>query len=102
MNCDACQMLSINGMACHEAGCPNSGKTWMPERGEWARFDDKMPQEGEEAWPTLLDAAKAALLLLQSIQEQTEHPDAMPWPEIDNLEQAIREADDAERRNEPL
>jgi len=41
----------------------------------------------------LLAAAKDALLLLQSVQEQTEHdPDAMPWPEIDNLEQAIREA----------
>ena len=44
------------------------------------------------AAPTLLAAAKDALLLLQSVQEQTDHPDAMPWPEIDNLEQAIREA----------
>jgi type VI protein secretion system component VasF len=92
-------MLSINGMACHEAGCPNSGKKWMPERGEWVRLQpvgDKMPQEGEEAWPTLLDAAKAGLLLLQSIQQQTEHADAMPWPEIDNLEQAIRKVEDSQ------
>jgi hypothetical protein len=45
------------------------------------------------AAPTLLAAAKDALLLLQSVQEQEEHdPDAMPWPEIDSLEQAIREA----------
>ena len=48
------------------------------------------------AAPTLLTAAKDALLLLQSIQEQTEHPDAMPWPEIDNLEQAIQQADDSQ------
>lgn len=96
-------MLSINGMACHEAGCPNSGKTWIPERGEWVRVQpvgDKMPQEGEEAWPTLLAAAKDALLLLQSIQEQIEHYDAMPWPEIDALELAIRKADDAEAESE--
>ena len=45
------------------------------------------------AAPTLLSAAKDALLLLQSVQEQTEeHADAMPWLEIDNLELAIREA----------
>ncbi len=45
------------------------------------------------AAPTLLAAARDALLLLQSVQEQTEeHADAMPWPEIDNLELAIREA----------
>lgn len=24
MPCDQCQVLSINGMACHETGCPNS------------------------------------------------------------------------------
>ena len=23
MNCDQCEMLSINGHACHESGCPN-------------------------------------------------------------------------------
>jgi hypothetical protein len=52
------------------------------------------PQEGEKAWPTLLAAAKVALQILQSVQAENElNPDAMPWPEIDNLEQAIREAD---------
>lgn len=38
MKCDQCQMLSINGVACHETGCPNSRKTWDGERGEWIRF----------------------------------------------------------------
>lgn len=23
MNCDQCEMLSINGVPCHETGCPN-------------------------------------------------------------------------------
>lgn len=45
------------------------------------------------AAPSLLAAAKDALLLLQSVQALEEHPDAMPWPEIDNLEQAIRSAE---------
>jgi len=40
IHCDQCQMLSINGHACHETGCPNSRKTWVPERGEWVRFVD--------------------------------------------------------------
>lgn len=28
MNCDQCQMVSINGVACHEIGCPNANKVW--------------------------------------------------------------------------
>jgi hypothetical protein len=29
-------MLSINGVACHEQGCPNTYKTW--ENGEWIKY----------------------------------------------------------------
>lgn len=36
--CDQCQMLAINGVNTHEIGCPNSRKTWMPDRQEWVRF----------------------------------------------------------------
>lgn len=35
MNCNQCEMLSINGMACHETGCPNSRKRWDAEGEEW-------------------------------------------------------------------
>jgi hypothetical protein len=38
MRCDSCEMLSINGIACHEHGCPNSRKTWIAERGQWILF----------------------------------------------------------------
>lgn len=38
MNCNQCEMLSINGVACHETGCPNSRKTWDAKRGEWLRL----------------------------------------------------------------
>ena len=32
MACDQCEALSINGVACHETGCPNSWKD--PATGE--------------------------------------------------------------------
>lgn len=28
MRCDQCEMVSINGVPCHETGCPNSGARW--------------------------------------------------------------------------
>jgi hypothetical protein len=28
ITCDRCQMLSINGIACHETGCSNMGSRW--------------------------------------------------------------------------
>jgi len=30
VNCDQCQMLSINGVPCHETGCPNSARHGLP------------------------------------------------------------------------
>ena len=40
MRCHQCEMLSINGVACHETGCPNSKKTWVEERQEWILFTE--------------------------------------------------------------
>jgi hypothetical protein len=37
-SCDQCEALSINGMFCHETGCPNSRKTWVAEREQWVLF----------------------------------------------------------------
>ena len=37
MNCDQCQMLSINGAACHETGCPNARKEWNDVIQEWVK-----------------------------------------------------------------
>jgi len=36
--CDQCSAASINGVFCHETGCPNSRKTWDPERGQWIKY----------------------------------------------------------------
>ena len=46
-SCNQCEMLSINGVNCHETGCPNEGKTWSPERQEWVRYN-KCPECGSE------------------------------------------------------
>jgi hypothetical protein len=37
-HCDSCQMSNINGVNCHEFGCPNQKKTWVPNRG-WVKYN---------------------------------------------------------------
>jgi len=34
--CDSCELLRINGVVCHEIGCPNMGARW--ENGEWVKY----------------------------------------------------------------
>ena len=46
-SCNQCEMLSINGVNCHETGCPNEGRTWSPERQEWVSYN-KCPECGSE------------------------------------------------------
>jgi len=38
MNCDQCQAAMINGVFCHESGCPNTKKTWVQDRESWVKF----------------------------------------------------------------
>jgi hypothetical protein len=35
MTCDCCEMVSINGVACHEHGCPNIGARWDADAELW-------------------------------------------------------------------
>lgn len=37
MHCHDCEMLSINGVPCHEHGCPNSRSRWDDDSCEWVR-----------------------------------------------------------------
>lgn len=37
LSCDQCQMLSINGVACHETGCPNAGARYDAAAGQWIK-----------------------------------------------------------------
>ena len=36
--CNQCAVLYINGVFCHETGCPNQGKRWDNVEGEWVRY----------------------------------------------------------------
>lgn len=40
MRCDQCQLARIQGLVCHETGCPNSGKTWDADREQWIKYVD--------------------------------------------------------------
>lgn len=33
--CDQCESTVINGVYCHEHGCPNRGKTYYPNFKKW-------------------------------------------------------------------
>lgn len=37
MKCDQCEMLSIQGVPCHELGCPNSHARWDKETETWVQ-----------------------------------------------------------------
>ena len=37
MRCDQCEALMIQGVFCHETGCPNSQSRWNPESGSWTK-----------------------------------------------------------------
>ena len=35
MRCNQCELLVINGVLCHETGCPNTDKIYNKEDKEW-------------------------------------------------------------------
>ena len=37
MKCDQCELLSINGHACHEIGCPNRNARWDEKMQGWVK-----------------------------------------------------------------
>lgn len=45
--CDQCQMLNINGVNCHEHGCPNKNKHWDQEREQWIAYFE-CPECGDQ------------------------------------------------------
>lgn len=36
--CDSCEAAVINGVYCHETGCPNANAKWDKEREEWIHY----------------------------------------------------------------
>lgn len=45
MKCNQCDSAYINGVFCHEHGCPNRNKIWDNEEGEW--INPKQDEEDE-------------------------------------------------------
>lgn len=41
MRCDQCELLSINGVVCHETGCPNTHKNcnYNSDTDEWEWYE---------------------------------------------------------------
>lgn len=37
LTCPQCQLVSINGIPCHETGCPNSSARFDFDSGEWVK-----------------------------------------------------------------
>ena len=37
IHCDECEMLMIQGVACHERGCPNSGARYDADYQGWVQ-----------------------------------------------------------------
>jgi hypothetical protein len=37
LRCNQCEALMINGVFCHETGCPNSKARYDNESGEWIK-----------------------------------------------------------------
>lgn len=35
MKCEQCELLRINGIVCHESGCPNKNARWIPQAECW-------------------------------------------------------------------
>lgn len=48
MKCNQCQMLNINGVPCHETGCPNERKRWDTDNEEWVATSFRCPECGEK------------------------------------------------------
>ena len=37
IHCDQCEAAMINGVFCHEIGCPNRGRRFDPDTGDWIK-----------------------------------------------------------------
>ena len=37
MKCDQCCMAAINGVPCHERGCPNNGRRYDADTATWIK-----------------------------------------------------------------
>ena len=46
-SCDQCTWAYIQGLFCHETGCPNQHKDWNSEDGIWE--DEQIDEDGQSS-----------------------------------------------------
>jgi hypothetical protein len=51
MRCECCSPSVVNGVFCHESGCPNERKVWNPEEGDWESPESPEESDWEEESP---------------------------------------------------
>ncbi len=49
MKCDQCEAMMIQGVFCHETGCPNQRKRWDPDSQQWRAVRECF-ECGYEVW----------------------------------------------------
>ncbi len=45
VKCNQCAPLMIQGVFCHETGCPNSRKVWNPDEEVWEAPEPNEPDD---------------------------------------------------------
>lgn len=98
MGCDQCEMMQINGVPCHETGCPNMGARWDAENGAWVKqrecFECGMEVDEDDpccSAPVMDEAEEARFGSKKEAtgeMSQSEADDPRAWP----LHHAIAEA----------
>lgn len=80
MKCDSCQMVAINGVPCHETGCPNAGKVYRD--GEWIK-----QHECRECGTKHDDADDAAMCCMANEEDDEFRESEKRWrDEFDHFE----------------
>jgi len=82
--CDQCEMLMINGIPCHELGCPNGKKTWVPEKG-WVRYN-QCPECGSD-----VEEGEPCNCNEFLVEEEDVHLSAKDDKECDKAKRVVRE-----------
>lgn len=56
MRCNQCDSLYINGVFCHEHGCPNTNKVFDSEEGIWVSPEPEHDEDPE--WEQFIQEAE--------------------------------------------
>lgn len=55
MRCNQCESLYINGVFCHETGCPNTHKIYDKEEQEWRNPEPNYEDDDFDEWANFME-----------------------------------------------